>query len=172
VDLWGEEVTSVEEAFRLIAVEEGGVGDNHDGKGTTYYGQTLDWLKSYGLPIPQSPEQAMSNWSVWAAKTKLDQLAAPTFDELLHIVLDYAVHSGSFQAIKSLQCALRVNADGVIGPQTIAALGKSNRNSIAHGVIAASMELQGIIITKHPDVNAKFAEDWAARNARMVRRLA
>lgn len=163
-------MTPVEEAFRLIAIEEGGVGDNHDGKGTTYYGQTLDWLNTYGLSIPQSPEQAMSNWSVWAAKAKLDQLALPTYDELLHIFLDYAVHSGSFQAWKSLQCALRVNADGVPGPQTFGALAKCNRNKVAHGVIAASMELQGVFITRHPE-NAKFAQNWGARNARMVRRL-
>lgn len=164
-------MTPIEEVLSKIAKDEGGVKDVGDGKGVTHYGQTQGWLDHYGLPVPKTPEQAMSNWSIWLHKVKLDQVVAATYDELAHIVIDYAVHSGSFVAIKALQSALRVNADGVLGPQTFTALDAANRNQIAHNVIAASMELQGRIITDHPEKNAKYAAGWANRNAKMIRRL-
>lgn len=165
-------MTGIEDVLTRIAADEGGVKDVGDGKGVTHYGQTEEWLKTYGLPIPKSPEQAVSNWSVWLHIVKLDLIALPAYDALAHIVIDYAVHSGTSVAIKALQSAMRVNADGVLGPQTLAMLATANRGYLAHAVIAASMELQGRIITNNPGKNAKYAAGWANRNARMIRRLA
>jgi lysozyme family protein len=164
-------MTGLDLVLAAIAADEGGVKNVGDGKGVTYYGQTPEWLDTYGLPVPQSPQQAMSNWSVWLAKVQLDRIVLPTYDACAHIVIDYAVHSGSFRAIRALQSALRVKADGVMGPQTLAALAVANRSALGRLVIAAGLELEGRLITDRPDQYAKYAAGWANRRARMIRRL-
>lgn len=50
-------------------------------------------------------------------RTKCDWLP----DSLSVAVFDYAIHSGTIQAIKDLQKALGVKADGIIGNQTLGA---------------------------------------------------
>lgn len=50
-------------------------------------------------------------------RTKCDWLP----DALSVAVFDYAIHSGTMQAIKDLQKALGVKADGIIGNQTLGA---------------------------------------------------
>ena len=166
-------MTPLEEILAKIAADEGGVKDVGDGKGVTHYGQTEEWLASYGLPIPQSPKQAMSNWSVWCAKTKLDQLVGDTYDEFAHLMIDYAVHSGSSTAIKALQSFLRVPADGALGPVTLAALKVigTDRRSLACKVMAHELRWQGRLITKKPVPNASYAQGWNDRNARILERI-
>lgn len=168
-------MTPVEEALSYLAIDEGGVKDVGDGKGVTYWGQTQGWLDQYGLKVPETPEQAMSNWSVWLAKTRLDQIFTTVYDAFPHTVVDYAVHSGSAIAIRCMQSALHVKADGIIGPNTLAVLSKYDlvgRKRLAHEVVAAGLEYEGMLITKYPEKNSKYASGWNNRKARMVRRLA
>lgn len=45
-------------------------------------------------------------------------------DGVAYALLDFAVHSGPYQAKRSLQKRLKVAADGNIGPQTLAAMAR------------------------------------------------
>ena len=81
----------------------------------------------YGICAMSYPELDIKNLTLDEAlliyrrnywdKTKCDWLP----DALSVAVFDYAFHSGTMQAIKDLQRALGVTADGVIGNQTLGA---------------------------------------------------
>lgn len=59
-------------------------------------------------------------------KAKCDQIP----DCLSIAVFDYSIHSGTIQAIKDLQKALGVKADGIIGNQTIGACNSKPLKSV------------------------------------------
>lgn len=162
-------MTPLEVLIARVMAREGGVGDVHDGKGITRYGQTAGWLAQYGLPTPQNAAEAVANYAKWVDLSGLAPVVV-IGDSLADIVLDMAVMSGVPKAVKTLQAALGVPTDGIIGPMTLAALSKFNRTGIAKEMIARDMELEGGLITSDPS-RAKFAKGWAARLAGHVRRL-
>jgi len=105
--------------IEAILQSEGGIADVHDGKGETRFGQTPSWLETHGLPKPANADQAFANYALWMSRLKLDALCA--LDEWTgYLVTDMAVHFGEVTAIRTLQRALGVKDDGVIGPHTLA----------------------------------------------------
>lgn len=105
-------------AFDLLMLNEGGyVNDANDSGGETKYGISK---KAYPyLDIPSlSLEQAKSIYrkDYWD-RCKCDYIP----DALSVAVFDFAVNSGIKTAIKKLQIALGVKADGIIGNQTVGA---------------------------------------------------
>jgi lysozyme family protein len=163
-------VAVIDEVIALVLQREGGVADVDDGKGTTYFGQTTDWLDQFGLPVPQTRTDAAVNYRLWLSKTGLVQVIGPVFDELADIVVDIAVMSDHRKAIKALQATLGLTADGVLGPQTLTAFSKADRKQLAKDVVAWDMSYQGRLITQDPR-RAKYAAGWANRMAQHVRRL-
>ena len=112
-----------DQAFDKLMTSEGGYS-NHaaDPGGETMYGITVGVARAQGyhgdmqrLPLDFAKE--IYKRSYWAP-CRCDELpAAVRFD-----VFDAAVNSGGAQAARWLQRAVGVPADGVIGPQTLAAV--------------------------------------------------
>ena len=109
---------AVSRVIDLILEDEGGIKDVGDGKGLTRFGQTPAWLEHHHLPPPDTREQAQHNYAVWMQRLRLSDLCER--DEFAGwIVTDMAVNFGEGVGIKTLQRALLVNDDGIIGPVTL-----------------------------------------------------
>jgi lysozyme family protein len=163
---------AVKAVIQRVLLHEGGIADVGDGKGVTRYGQTPDWLATWGLTPPDSPEAAAENYAAWMAKIGLDAVC-DTDVTLGCAVTDWAVHSGHVTAIKGLQQALGVTPDGVLGPKTRHALlapgnGPAWRR-LTLGVHCARLEFLGRLLTDHPEKHAKYAAGWLNRMATNLR---
>lgn len=154
---------------RLIA-REGGIADVGDGKGVTRFGQTDGWLTQYGLPQPADARQAADNYRRWLDLTGLIALC-DVADSLADGVIDYAVHSGAGVAVKALQKALGVKADGVVGPVTRAALTTMTRGLVARRVLADRARLWGAMFAHEPQRYGRFAYGWLCRLASQIEAL-
>lgn len=108
-------------AFDLLMDLEGGYVNNcHDKGGETKYGiskKAYPTIDISNLTIEKAKEIYKRDY--WD-RCKCDYLP----DALSVAVFDFAVNSGTKQAIKKLQEALGVKVDGIIGNQT---LGAANR---------------------------------------------
>lgn len=115
----GETVTpEIGYVIAKILSDEGGIADVGDGKGLTSHGQTPDWLKRYGLPFPETPAQAATNYERWLEITRIDAVVG--WDVTVgHLVADWAIHSGETPAVRALQRAIGVTPDGRLGPVTL-----------------------------------------------------
>lgn len=111
-----------DEAFdRLIGHEGGYANHPSDPGGETMWGVTARVARANGYQgdmrgLPREKAKQIYRAKYWAA-VRADELP----DELRFDVFDGAVNSGPAQAIEWLQSAIGVEADGVIGPVTIAA---------------------------------------------------
>ena len=84
--------------------------------------------------------------------------------ELLAIaVFDFAMVSGMAPAIRKLQTALGVKADGFIGPKTIAA-GKASNESVVSAYLTLREDYFHAVVQAHPD-DRQFLHGWLNRNA-------
>lgn len=162
-------MTPLDVLIERLLDREGGIADVGDGKGVTRFGQTPGWLAQFNLQPPDTREEAASNYRAWLTLVGLTSIV-DVGDALSDILLDVAVMSGHRQAIMALQSVLHVQADGIVGPATLAALVAANRAVLTKLIIAWDMEFEGRIIVKNP-ARAKDAAGWAARLAGHVRRL-
>jgi lysozyme family protein len=120
-----------EEAFKKLMEHEGGYSNHpNDPGGETMYGITKRVARANGyigdmrnLPLELAKKIAKTEyWNPVSA----DLLPTPIkFD-----MFDAAYNSGPMQALKWLQKALFVEADGVVGTQTLTALKASNPVSV------------------------------------------
>lgn len=161
----------IDSVVRHLLDAEGGVANVGDGEGITRYGQTRSWLERWHLPIPRSRDEAAMNYHSWIEQTNLDVLC--TVDDVLPwAVIDFAVNSGERVAIASMQRALGLRADGLIGPKTMTAVIVCQRKQVAAWVLADRLELDGGLIAHHPDQYARFALGWLRRIGQQVKALA
>lgn len=108
-------------AFELLLANEGGlVDDKNDSGGQTKYGISKKAYPELDIPSLTMQQAKDIYYRDYWARCKCDYLP----DALSVAVFDYAVNSGNIRAIKDLQLALGVKADGIIGNQTI---GTANR---------------------------------------------
>lgn len=100
---------------------------------------------------------------------------APNFHELPDLlqplVVDCGVNHGVSVAAKWVQRAVAVKQDGVIGPQTLAAVGRTDTQAVYLKVCAYRFQLYGRLVTRDPD-QAVFAHGWNNRGAKWLFRLA
>lgn len=127
------------EAFNITVGHEGGYTANPKDRGNWTTGiigkGKLNGTK-YGVSAMAYPNVDIKNLSVEQAKViyKRDYWDKAKCDQLpngirFH-VFDCAVNSGVSRAIKTLQQALGVTADGIIGPKTINASLKANQSEL------------------------------------------
>jgi lysozyme family protein len=161
----------------LVLGWEGDIKDVGDGQGVTRFGQTPRWLAQFGFEPPETRDQAVANYRTWLVRTGLIGLCDYP-DTLALAVIDWAVHSGHVTAIRGLQRALDLPADGIYGPETQTAVdrldsarGARSRRSVAVHVLAARMRFVGRLVTDRP-ADARFAAAWSNRLADQVERLA
>lgn len=91
----------------------------------------------------------------------------PKFDkitdrQLREQLIDFGVNSGPMVAIKKLQEILHVDADGVIGPQTLAALNQIHAEDVNNTLVASRVKMIGKIVTNNP-TQLKFLNGWLNR---------
>jgi lysozyme family protein len=119
--------TIYEKAFNWIIRAEGGyVNDSQDPGGETKYGiskHAYPQLDIKNLTLDQAKEIYYKDY--WL-KCKCDQLP----EKLALIVFDFAVNAGISRSIKTLQRALNLSQDGIIGNQTLSAVGSASTSNI------------------------------------------
>jgi lysozyme family protein len=93
-------------------------------------------------------------------------VAQPGFDAvpepLRTQLVDWGVHSGPAQAIRGLQRVLRVPQDGVLGPQTRAALADADVAAVAREVWQARVRFVAHVVALRP-TQATFLDGWLNR---------
>jgi lysozyme family protein len=151
-----------------VLAREGGIADVGDGQGTTFFGQTSAWLADFGLPVPTTRDQAAANYRRWLALTRLDQVCDRDL-ELGDTVVDFAVNAGVSRAVRGLQSALGVVTDGVVGPNTLAALATADPFGLRCLVIADRIDLLGDYF--HDPSHATFSRGLHHRVSALVRDL-
>lgn len=158
-----------------ILRREGGYTNNPaDRGGPTKYGITAatlgDWRK-LGRPATESEVQALTEqealeiyFANYVQRPGLDAVQEP---KLLGLLVDTAVHSGPGYAVRSLQRALGVPADGIIGPRTREMLSRADPARLYRLVLADRLRFLGRIIANDKS-QAVFAAGWLNRLAEFV----
>lgn len=153
---------------RVIQREGGFVNNPADAGGATKYGITkatlTGWRKSY---VSDSDVEAMTEEEARAIYRAVyfdrPGFGAITYPPLLEFLFDFGVNSGPAAATKALQAALGVDADGVFGPISRAALGRcTNLQALFYRLKCERYELLLRFIGRDP-AQAQFAAGWANR---------
>lgn len=166
-------VTARDVLIARVLEREGGVAQVSGESWVTRWGQTPQWLETFRLPTPKDSAEAAANYAAWLRVTRLDRVIGDVADVLADVVIDFAVHSGHVTAIRTLQQAVKVGIDGVIGPKTLEAIRiDSDRRAAAAFIVAARSVLQGGLIADQPQRFARVARGWARRQAEFIRALA
>ena len=112
-------MTVFDQVFKMVVGSEGGyVNDPNDAGGETKYGISKRSYPSVNIPaLTLESAKAIYLHDFWN-KIKGDSLPP----SLAALVFDAAINSGPSQAVRWLQMALGVAADGIIGPVTLAAV--------------------------------------------------
>lgn len=128
-----------EQCFALMLKSEGGYTNNpRDPGGMTNLGVThIDWAKWAGHEPTESemrsltPQMVMPLYKAWY----WDKICG---DDLPYgvdyAVYDYGVNSGIGRSAKTLQNIIGVDADGMIGPKTLAALDKEYPSTVVQEI--------------------------------------
>ena len=143
---------------RLMKHEGGYVNHPNDPGGETMYGVTKRVAQAHGYfgdmrKLPKSTAKAITEKSYYKA-VKGDQL-----DRLIAWQLtDAAYNHGNRQAVKFLQRAVGVTADGLIGPRTLAAVAEMDKNDVVFLFLAERLEF-----FTNLRIWQTFGKGWARR---------
>jgi lysozyme family protein len=141
---------------KLISHEGGYVNDPRDPGGET----------KYGISKRAYPQVDIKNLTLDAAKAiyKRDYWDRAQCDklppQLAYLLFDAAVNSGIGQAIRFLQRAVNLADDGVIGPMTLAAVGRVDAEAISARFLGQRLEFMTKLTTWDT-----FGKGWARRIA-------
>lgn len=158
---------TINAALDQVATIEGGWSDDpRDPGGKTNHGVTLKFLQSIR---PDATEDDLRNLtkedargifrSEFVDKVGIDKLP----DRVQAEAIGLSINAGPARAIKALQAAAGVKADGKVGPQTIAALEKLSEAEIKQAVDGYYISL----VEKRPDL-APFLRGWLNRSASLA----
>lgn len=134
---------------KVLASEGGYTNDANDPGGPTNYGITIADYRKYINPnatatdvknMKLSDAQSIYKSKYWDAMS-CDQLPSGVD----YTVFDYGVNSGISRSAKILQQYCNVAADGVIGPNTLAAVSKQNAVTLINEINTERLQfLQGL----------------------------
>lgn len=153
-----------DQAFDILLTYEGGFSDHPaDPGGQTRYGITEAVAREVGyrgdmreLPIDLAKRIYKARY--WDA-VRADELP----EAVRYAVFDAAVNSGPRQAILWLQRAVGVKADGIIGPQTLAAVRAADPERLLRLILAQRLRF----MTGLPNWPT-FGRGWARRIADLM----
>ena len=154
-----------DDAFERLIGHEGGYSNNPaDPGGETMYGITKRVAVSFGytgamkdLPIATAKDIARRGYWVPAG---CDNFSFPIAFQLF----DISYNSGPVQAIKILQSAVGANSDGVLGAQTLKAVGNIPVLAVVCLINAAHLEFYTSLGTW-----LSFGKGWSRRVAANIR---
>ena len=134
--------SNFEKALALVLQHEGGyVNHPSDPGGRTNLGVTQRvWEQYVGHPVDEATMRSLTKEMVAPLYRKqywdvchCDDLPAGVD----YLAFDFSVNAGSFRSIKTIQRALNITADGVIGPVTIKAIQDANAEDFITNFTAA-----------------------------------
>lgn len=147
---------------KIIEAEGGEKATNypHDPGGRTQYG-----ISERSNPEAWKDGKVTHDEARAIYETKY--LCGPGFDRvgherLRHLLVDFGVHSGPSIAIVELQKILRVDADGILGPKTLAAIEAAEPRLLINKLAIARLRMLGRLISKRPK-HAADAAGWINR---------
>ena len=159
---------TIEDVIAEVIRREGGYVDHlSDRGGPTKYGVTLETLAAWrGQPVTAREVRALTKGEAQALYRR-EYLERPGFDRITDptlqtLLVDYAVHSGPRRAIQALQRVVGTSPDGVLGPQTLAALDRLGPELARRGVLKLRGEWIANILQHQPDQRV-FAAGWLRR---------
>ena len=82
-------------------------------------------------------------------------------------LIDWGVNSGPSIAIQGLQRVVGADVDGVLGPQTLAALARHDERRVNNLVMVERIKMIGRILKKDPS-QGKFVNGWLNRACEFV----
>jgi lysozyme family protein len=150
----------------VIRREGGYVDHPHDRGGPTNFGITMRTLAAWrGRPVTRDEVRDLTEAEARAIYQR-QYLSRPGFDQIADpllrgLLVDYGVHSGPMRAISDLQRAACVTVDGVIGPQTLAAVAAVGAEPIRRAVLRARGEYLARLLSD-PSQRV-FAAGWMRR---------
>ncbi len=156
----------------IIRREGGFVDDPDDRGGATKYGITQETLSEH-LGRPASRDDVFNLSEMTAALIYEERyIKAPHFDRIENeplrgLVVDCGVNHGPSRAAKWLQQAVKVTADGAVGPNTLTALNRADAGEVYLYVLAKRIRFYGSIISNDHS-QAKFAAGWLNRAAEFL----
>jgi len=153
---------------QLLETEGGFVDHPNDRGGPTNFGitqATLAWWRKQPVTVEDirslSRREAVEILqSQYVEAPGFGKLDIPNY--LRHQLIDFGVNSGPTLAIKKLQSLLDVTPDGVIGPQTIAALEHANHQVLNNQLAVARLLMIGRLVNRDKS-QAAFVYGWITR---------
>ena len=158
---------------RVIKREGGFVDHPDDRGGPTKYGITGYTLASWrNEGIDSDDVEALTVMeardiylAMYWQEAKLDLLpVSPVLQEML---FDAAVQHDPYDATRFLQRAVNSKPDGLIGPNTIAAVEEMESDMVAARFMSERLKHYGQLITSNPS-QAVFAHGWMNRMSEFV----
>ena len=162
-------IENFQTSFEHVLKSEGGyVNDPLDRGGETNLGVTkAAWAQYIGRPVQDGEMKALTVGVVapfykkgYWDKCRCDELPGG----LDFAVFDFAVNAGPGRAIKFLQQAVGVTADGAIGPATMAAVAKADPEQALAAFSKAKEQFYNGIVARDPS-QARFIKGWLNRVA-------
>ena len=149
---------------RLMKHEGGYINHPNDPGGETMYGVTKRVAVAHGYTgamrnLPKETAQAIADKDYWQV-IRGDDLP----DDVAWQVFDAAYNHGTRQAIKFLQRAVGVNADGFIGDVTLSAVNAMDKNDIVLLFLAERLQFFTNLKTW-----GAFGKGWSRRIAGNLR---
>jgi lysozyme family protein len=150
-----------DEAYdKLLGHEKGYSNHPADKGGATNWGVTQAVARANGYAgdmrdFPQSMARTIYKKDYWTP-CQADMLP----EAVRYDVFDGAVNSGVGQSVRWLQRAVGASADGMLGPQTLAAV-----NALPGGVVAARYNGHRLMFMAGLPNWDSFSEGWAKRIA-------
>ena len=153
-----------EQAFEKLLGHEGGFVDHpSDPGGATKWGITERVARAHGYQgpmrdLPVAVARGIAKIAYWDT-VRADLLPAA----VRYAVFDAAYHSGPGQAVRWLQRALGVPADGILGQQTLGAANAALPDALLRKLLGQRLEF----LTDLPTWKM-FGRGWARRLAALM----
>lgn len=165
-------MTEKEVLDEILAREGGFINHPADKGGATNWGITIETLSEWRKK-PAGVNDVMHLTRAEAREIyRAQYIERPGFlgienEKVRSLVIDCAVNHGVTRAIKLLQQAAHVFADGILGPKSLAAVNRMTPAALYRRLCAERVRLYGRIITKDPS-QAVFAAGWCNRVAEFI----
>lgn len=155
-------------AAAILLDLEGGFAEQDVNNGAVNHGITADFLRRHGLPFDvvsirnMTDDYALDLYYEYHWKPiKGDLIRSQVYANLL---LATALHAGVVRAVKILQNAVEVKADGIVGPKTLAAMNASTPDVYANAILAFYRRLA----VNNPNLYAHLLGGWINRLRTLV----